>query len=82
MKTVKTKATAKKSTKKVTTKKTAKAGKMTFNKYSIYFQSISMLLLIVALTLNICCYISMNVMLDLFSLSIISLAFSLFPKKA
>ena len=53
-----------------------------FNKFSIYFQSISIILAIAALTLNVCNCIDMSIMIDLFGLSVIFLAFSLFPKKS
>lgn len=69
----------KKRTQKVVNKEPKK--KLTFNKYSIWFQTISILLAIAALTLNICDCIEMGIMLDLFGLSVIFLAFSLFPKK-
>ena len=76
------KTVAKKTTKKATTKNVtkAKSEKITFNKYSLYFQALSVLLLIAAFTLNICCCIGTGLMLDLFALSVIFLAFSLFPK--
>lgn len=74
-------ATKKIVSKKATTKKTKEA-KIEFNKYSILFQTASILLLVAALTLNLCDCISMGAMLDLFALSVISLAFSLFPKRA
>ena len=80
-----TKPVAKKTTKKVSSKKVVqkanKSKKLTFNKFAIYFQTISILLAIAALTLNICDCIEISVMLDLFGLSVIFLAFSLFPKK-
>jgi hypothetical protein len=79
MATTKKKTVAKKTTKKVTRKATKKP--ITFNKYSIWFQTGSLLLVIAALALNICNCIDMNIMLDLFGLSVIFLAFSLFPKK-
>jgi len=66
---------------KKTTKKEKNKKLITFNKYSIFFQTGSILLAIAALTLNICDCIEMSVMLDLFGLSVIFLAFSLFPKK-
>ena len=72
--------TKKKTTKKqATTKQTKKYLK--FNKFSIYFQTASILLAIAGLTLNICDCIEMGIMLDLFGLSVISLAFSLFPER-
>ena len=70
-KTVAKKVTKKKSTKKI----------LTFNKYSVWFQAISFLLVVIALTLNICNCIQMDLTLDFFGLSVIFLAFSLFPKK-
>ena len=80
--------TKKKAVKAVTPKKKTKKAKTTsakkkisFNKFSIWFQTISILLAIAALALNICNCIEMGVMLDLFGLSVILLAFSLFPKK-
>lgn len=75
----KKKTVAKKTTKRVTKKETKKV--IVFNKYSIWFQTGSLLLVIAALTLNICECIDMSIMLDLFGLSVIFLAFSLFPKK-
>ena len=53
-----------------------------FNKFSIYFQSISIILAIAALTLNVCNCIDMSIMIDLFGLSVIFLAFSLLKKKS
>ncbi len=75
----KKKTVAKKTTKRVAKKETKKV--IVFNKYSIWFQTGSLLLVIAALTLNICECIDMSIMLDLFGLSVIFLAFSLFPKK-
>lgn len=75
----------KKKTTKVTTKKVAKKAKnekkLTFNKFSVYFQAASMLLAIAALILNVCDCIEISFMLDLFGIAVILLAFSLFPEK-
>ena len=70
---------AKKTTKKDA--KNSKKKKIVFNKYAIWFQSLSIVLAIVALTLNVCDCIAMDVTLDLFCISVLFLAFSLFPKK-
>ncbi len=72
-------ATAK--TKKKVVKKVNKRKCLEFNKYSIWFQSFSMIFAIAGLALNICNCIDMNIMLDFFGLSVVLLAFSLFPKK-
>jgi len=76
--------TVAKVSKKQTVKKTknTKKCKIEFNKYSPLFQTASMIFLIAAIVLNVCGCISINVMLDLFSLSILSIAFSLFPKRS
>ena len=70
--------------KKVVKKDKPKTSKkvLSFNDFSIYFQTAAILLAIAALSLNLCDCIDMNIMLDLFGLSVIFLAFSLFPKKS
>ena len=54
---------------------------ITFNKYAIYFQTASILLAIAAIAFNLCDCIGIELTIDLFGLSILFLAFSLFPKK-
>ena len=77
------KKTVKPAAKKVVKKQAKKerSKKLTFTKYAIYFETASILLAIAALTLNLCDCIDINIMLDLFGLSVIFLAFSLFPRK-
>lgn len=86
MKKVANKSAIKKSSKATTTKKKTVSkksiSKITFNKYSMYFQTASMLFLIAAFTLHLCCCISTNVMLDLFGIAVFLLAFSLFPERS
>ena len=81
VKKVTNKPVAKRSSKKIEKKQNSKKV-LTFNAYSIYFQSVSIILAIAAITLNLCNCISMNIMLDLFGLSVMCLAFSLFPKRS
>ena len=81
VKKVTNKPVVKRSSKKIEKKQNSKKV-LTFNAYSIYFQSVSIILAIAAITLNLCNCISMNIMLDLFGLSVMCLAFSLFPKRS
>ena len=74
---VKTKTVAKKKT--ITKRQPKKI--VNFNKFSVYFQALAVVLSIAALTLNICDCIDISIMFDLFGLAIIFLAFSLFPKR-
>ncbi len=86
MKKVANKPTVKKSSKATTTKKKTvtkkNVSKITFNKYSMYFQTASILFLVAAFSLHLCCYISINAMLDLFGIAVFLLAFSLFPERS
>ncbi len=75
-------AATKKVTKRTTKKVTKKANKkIEFNKYSLYLQTLSILIVIIAITLNIVGTISLDLMLDFFCIAIIILASSLFPKR-
>lgn len=70
--------------KEVTKKKTKKATqkqKVEFNIYSLYLQTISILMVLVSVVLNLTGVISTELLLDLFCIGVIILASSLFPKR-
>ena len=56
-------------------------GKVEFNKYSLYLQTISILMVLVSVILNITGLINTELLLDLFCIGVIILASSLFPKR-
>lgn len=62
--------------------KVVKKENLQFNKYSVYFQSFAIVLAIVAISLAICNCVSVNIMLELFGVSVLLIAFSLFPKRS
>ena len=62
--------------------KVIKKETLQFNKYSVYFQSFAIVLAIAAISLAVCNCVSVNVMLELFGVSVLLIAFSLFPKRS
>lgn len=62
--------------------KVVKKETLQFNKYSVYFQSFAIVLAIAAISLAVCNCVSVNVMLELFGVSVLLIAFSLFPKRS
>ena len=62
-------------------KRKSKVSKVEFNKYSLYLQTISILMVLISVILNITGLINTELLLDLFCIGVIILASSLFPKR-